>query len=233
MKGKLDDEYLYKEIPKIVEKDLMKLPKEEELNHVFSDSFEERKKEIIGFQSEEKKKRFLFSSPRAVTIAAVLTLCFLVTLGSVLAGEMSRKSIFHFIRQTFSDFMTISVHEEPLPGASSESGWIWKAKEPRSLAPGFKETSRKQTEDFLEIFYQNAAGNEITFFTLPLVDEQIIIDTEDTTLHQEKIGGVTVSYFEKNGMSFFFWHDFECRYEILGDVKADILMEIVKKMLRQ
>lgn len=127
--------------------------------------------------------------------------------------------------------MMISVHEEPLPGASSESDWIWKPKEPRSLAPGFKETSRKQTEDFLEIFYQNAAGNEIFFTTHPLVDEQIIIDTEDTILHQEKIGGVTVSYFEKNGMSFFFWHDYECRYQILGDVKADILMQIVKKML--
>lgn len=60
MKRKLDDEFLYKEIPKIVEKDLMALPKEEELNHVFSDSFEERKKEIIGFQSEEKKKDSFF-----------------------------------------------------------------------------------------------------------------------------------------------------------------------------
>lgn len=231
MKRKLDDEFLYKEIPKIVEKDLMALPKEEELNHVFSDSFEERKKEVIGFQSEEKKKRFFFSSRRTVAIAAVLTLCFLVTLGSVLAGEMSRKSIFHFIRKTFSDFMTISVHEEPFPGASSESDWIWKPKEPRSLAPGFKETSRKQTEDFLEIFYQNAAGNEITFFTYPLGEEQILIDTEDIRLYQEKIGGVIVSRFEKNGMSFLLWHDYECQYQLLGDVKAEILLEIVEEML--
>lgn len=100
---KLNKFDLFTEIPKIEEKYLSTLPKEEDLHHVFSASFEEKMAVIID--TKPKKKRILnmfLGSSSAIKIAAVLLLVVIGSVTTALAVTPARHAIFHFFRRTFN-----------------------------------------------------------------------------------------------------------------------------------
>lgn len=65
MKNKWDESDLFTEIPKIEEKYLSSLPKEEDLHHVFSDSFEQKMAAMIDAEPKKREQRACFWAPIA------------------------------------------------------------------------------------------------------------------------------------------------------------------------
>ena len=222
---------LFTEIPKIEEKYLSTLPKEEDLHHVFSASFEEKMAVIIDTKQQKKRILNIFlGSSSAIKIAAVLLLVVIGSVTTALAVTPVRHAIFHFFRRTFSEYTSILVHQEEESSYSDETLWVWKPLEPASPVEGFKEILRNQTDQYLEITYQNVDDKEILFITYPLGEEELLIDTEGTSLQQKDVMGVNFSFVVKNGICSVFWHDATSQYRLSGEADIDHLLLMAQKM---
>lgn len=231
MKNKWDESDLFTEIPKIEEKYLSSLPKEEDLHHVFSDSFEQKMAAMIDAEPKKKRTTGLFlGSHRAIKVAAVLLLVVIGSVTTALAMEPVRHAIFHFFRETFPEYTSILVHQEEESSHSDETFWIWKPLEPASPVEGFEEKLRNQTDQYLEITYQNTGEKEILFITYPLGEEELLIDTEGTILHKKEVQGVEFSYVEKNGTCSVFWHDETSQFQLSGEADRDALLLMAQKL---
>lgn len=230
MKKRFDD-VLYQEVPKIVDKELERLPKEEELNHVFSDAFEQRMDDLMTFPTE-KRVRFLhrISLGRSALTAAVCLIIVLGAVTTVFAVQPTRNAVFHFLQRKWTEFTSFLVYEEPTSQDTDTEEWVWYPIEPEPTKYGFHEISRTRYEQLLNIDYQNDEGQDITYSTHPLGAEQSIVDTENTTLHQKVINGLQIFYVEKNNWNTVLWYDMECGYVIAGNVDTEILLKLVDEM---
>lgn len=233
MKDRLFEIMLRAAVEEDFNRELQKLPKEEDLADDCELSLPTRIK-IEKMIRESYRHSILFRVGKIAKKAAVVAAIIVpVSLGSLLSVEASRNAIFNALLEWKSDHADIRYQEE---GASSDkkSSVSDSIIEPAYLPNGFAEARKVTVGHKTEIEYQNQQGEKILLSQGPLSEGgNLGVDTEHTTEKEIEINGEKAFLFtadSSGGNSYLAWNDHSRSLLLSSEIPPEQLVKIAESM---
>ncbi|MCC0784078.1 DUF4367 domain-containing protein [Clostridioides sp. ES-S-0108-01] len=197
------------------------LPSDDELNHVFSKSFERKMKKLIKQQKRSSftSKIIFYSKRTSIIFLIVLASLFTVTMSS----EALRTRLYELVIRVYEDLTSfVFSNKENIEIKNL------KIKEPGYIPEGFKEVGR--VDNFM-IVYENEKGIRIEYTSTEIDTNSIILDTEDAKVKDIFINGYKAKYIEKETFLQVFWNDNNFIYLLNVDYQNNKDLELYKNIL--
>lgn len=223
---KIDEDFLYTHMKRYDKRMLENLPNNSELNHIFSDRFNEKMDELI---KDERKSTFFINfkyySKTAIIYVILITS---ITLGVTATAFAYRVRIFEIISNVFKEFTSITISSD----TNADDDKLIPI-ETDYIPTGFIITEREYDDYEQKIIYSNNIGKEIIYKQTLLTNTGIIIDTENTDLENIVMYDVNINILEKNDHVGVYWNDDKYFYSINGNVEKSIILEMSKNILQK
>ncbi|CZR95860.1 hypothetical protein CDFC105_73140 [Clostridioides difficile] len=217
----ITDDMLQKSIPIATKIILDDLPSDDELNHVFSKSFERKMKKLIKQQKRSSltNKIIFYSKRTAIVFLIVLASLFTVTMSS----EALRTRLYELVIRVYEDLTSfVFSNKENIEIKNL------KIKEPEYTPEGFKEVDR--VDNFM-IAYENEKSIRIEYTSTEIDANSIILDTENAKVKDIFINGYKAKYIEKETFLQVFWNDNNFIYLLNVDYQNNKNLELYKNIL--
>ncbi|WP_227836465.1 DUF4367 domain-containing protein [Clostridioides sp. ES-S-0001-02] len=219
----ITDDMLQESIPIATKIILDDLPSDDELNHVFSKSFERKMKKLIKQQKRSSltNKIIFYSKRTAIVFLIVLASLFTVTMSS----EALRTRLYELVIRVYEDLTSFVFSTN-----DGEESLNLKIIEPKYIPNDFKEVDR--VDNFI-ITYKNKNNIEINYTFCEIGANSIILDTEDAKVENILINGNKAIYIEKETSIQLFWNDKKSIYLLSTDCyKEDLLKKYKNELIK-
>lgn len=216
------------------QKELQRLPKEEDLTDDYELS--EAAKEKIGRAIRRAYRRSAWRRAGKVAkrAAVVLAVVIPVSLGSLLSVEASRNAIFNALLNWRSNYADIRYQEKGVSSGQAPASSGMSVMEPQYLPEGFTAVNSTKNAQTNIVEYQDSRGQRIVFEQHPLKDEKAIgADTEHTTLKEVTINGRKASLFvadSKGGTSYLVWENRTYSFLLSSAIDPEELVKMAESV---
>ena len=225
MNDHLSDEFLYKHIPRAETAALESLPKENELDHIFSGRFLRKMKALLKYERRGSFGRFTTQLGRVV--AAVLVLVIMLNTVLVVSVEAYREKFFEII-QTVTERFTSFFVEVDDDAPVTEFVPI----EPPYIPEGFEEIERFADEFVIEIVYSNG-DQDICYSQIKAGVGVMYIDTEDAGTEQVQIGAQEVYAITEDNMITVYWVCDGSEFLIISNAAHDQIFAVAEGIIKK
>ena len=225
MNDHLSDEFLYKHIPRAETAALESLPKENELDHIFSGRFLRKMKALLKYERRGSFGRFTTQLGRVV--AAVLVLVIMLNTVLVVSVEAYREKFFEII-QTVTERFTSFFVEVDDDAPVTEFVPI----EPPYIPEGFEEIERFADEFVIEIVYSNG-DQDICYSQIKAGVGVMYIDTEDAGTEQVQIGAQEVFAITEDNMITVYWVCDGSEFLIISNAAHDQIFAVAEGIIKK
>lgn len=196
-------------------------------SHIFSSRYKRNMKKII---KEYTRTPFQKKLANLRKYAAIILIIFILANGMLIAtAQEYREMIFRIITNIYEEFTSIKIKVEgPMDIEDLELNFI----EPTYIPDGFEIVDDIQSDISRTIVYMKD-NNIIVFRHGLIVDGEMKIDTEGTSIKEMEVNNQMISYVFNKGMYLAHWFDDVYMYTIDAEVSFDefsmILEGIIKK----
>ncbi|MCR5835449.1 MAG: DUF4367 domain-containing protein [Lachnospiraceae bacterium] len=193
-------------------------------SHIFSESFENKMKNLINLRKKPYYKMINSYGKRVACVAVAITIIVSTTILSV---SSLRKPIFNFFIQKFSNYSNISTEPKE------------HSKHPNEIKDRYEITydisnysiiyTISNTEEYT-MHYQT--GNEYIYYTQHIIDGfNVNYNTEDAIIEDLQINGYDAfGYLDNHGWYTIIWNDGEYMFSIGSNISKDVLIQIAKSV---
>ena len=201
MSKKITDELLYKYCKTVDEYITDKIPNGEEIDHTYSEEFENKIKKII---KQENKHNFVAKFYKYSKKVAIIFLIIISVFGATMSVDAIRYRVIEAIKHIHKEFTLFEFN-----GKSEKE---FNMKLPTYLPEGFKETEKELMSNDIMLFFKN--NNDGIFFECFKIENQhLSIDTEDAEVNKLIINGMYEAEYIKKGEEYtLMWQDEENCY---------------------
>lgn len=208
MSKKITDELLYKYCKTVDEYITDKIPNDEEIDHTYSEEFENKIKKII---KQENKHHFVAKFYKYSKKVAIIFLIIISVLGATMSVDAIRYRVLEFIKNVRREEMNYSFKGK----IKSEN---FKIRKPSYIPKGFKEVNCDEISDFYFTLDYSDGYDYISFECTKLNNGNFQIDTEDSVVNKIIINGNTeADYIKKKDRHMLVWQDDENYYILFID----------------
>lgn len=218
------DEFLYKYIPAAEKSAMDAIPKEDELNHTFSQKFQRKMKALVNY---ERRGTFGRAAVRFGRVAAaVLLIVFLLNTVLVVSVDAYREKFFEMIQTVTERFTSIIVDMDD-DASVTELVPI----QPSYIPEGFEviesygdsvQNTVIYTKDAQEIYYcQTVAGSGVFYF-----------DTEDALVDIIQIAGQAAYVITEDNMIQVYWVHNGYEFLIISNVAYDDILAVAGSIMK-
>ena len=218
-KIQITDDLLYNLVPKAEILLLNQIPASEELTHRFSKSFEKKMKRLIR---DHKKTDFMKSFSKVAIIILVVVSMLLTTIISV---EALRTRAFKVIKEIYKELSSISFIVD-----NDDSDVDFVVKKPKYIPKGFKQIDINELNTMVLVVYEDGTGNQIVYHQAYIMNNKIILDTEDAEIIDIEINGYDGQIISKRGQIQLIWFDEEHYFNISSTIDKEEIIKIAKSL---
>ena len=219
----INDEFLYKHMPRAEALLLSKIPDENELSHVFSNRFNRKMKALLKY---ERQTPTMSTFTHRLKIAAAICLITLtLTFGSVMRVEAYRIRLFEFVTQVWETLTSIVTHSDGF----SESDQLL-ALSPSYVPEGYTLLEETKTRYEYTIIYVDPYGTEIYYSQTLLTQGEVILDTENAEMQSVLIGTQEVFLIANKGLTQLYWHDDLNAFSLIGKIYELVLIKMAESV---
>ena len=224
MNDYLNDEFLYKHIPRAETAALESFPTENELDHIFSGRFLRKMKALLKYERRGSFGRFTTQLGRVV--AAVLVLVIMLNTVLVVSVEAYREKFFEII-QTVTERFTSFFVEVDDDAPVTEFVPI----EPPYIPEGFEEIERYVDYFVIDIVYSNDV-QEICYSQIKAGADVMYIDTEDARTERIQIGAQEVYVITEDNMITVYWVCDGSEFLIISNAAHDQILAVAEGIIK-
>ena len=196
MGKKITDELLYKYCKTVDEYITDKIPDDEEIDHTYSEEFENQIKKII---KQEKKRNLItkfYNYPKKV---AIIFLIIISVFGATMSVDAIRYRVIEAIKHVYEKF-TMYEFRESINGE-------FEPKFPSYLPRDFKRIDYTEMTDFVSTDYSNGY-DYVSYECFKINNDNLYVDTENTKVSKVVISGnIKAEYIEKGDRHTLLWQD--------------------------
>jgi hypothetical protein len=226
MAKKIDDDFLYKYMPRAEEKWMEAIENTEQEPHIYTKKFQRELKKIIRDSKRSKtiRKQMTYLRRIAAVIAITLTIFF----AGCMSSEAARAKLFEIIKNVYEDCTEYFYNHSSSKLLNRELIFI----EPSYLPEGYQESER--IEEMGVVIYQKESEGEetqIEYYEALVRGLGVVLDTEGATIEEGEISGTKVEYFTNKGNSYLYWTDEDTYYRIVGKIKMKEMFKIGKSII--
>lgn len=196
-------------------------------SHIFSSGYKRNMKKIIKEYSRTPFQKKLANIRR---YAAVILIIFILTNGVLIAtAQAYREMVFRIITNIYEEFTSIKIEvEDSMDTADLELNFI----EPTYIPERFEVVDDIQSDISRTIVYMK--DNNILLFRHGLiVDGEMKIDTEGTSIKEMEVNNQMISYVFNKGMYLAHWFDDVYMYTIDAEVSFDEFVKILEGIIKK
>lgn len=216
-KIQITDDLLYNLVPKAEILLLNQIPASEELTHRFSKSFEKKMKRLIR---DHKKTDFMKSFSKVAIIILVVVSMLLTTIISV---EALRTRAFKVIKEIYKELTSISfIVDNDIEDVD------FVVKKPKYIPEGFKQIDINELNTMVLVVYEDGTGNQIVYHQAYIMNNKIILDTEDAEIIDIEINGYDGQIISNRGQIQLIWFDEEYYFNISSTIDKEEIIKIAK-----
>mgnify|MGYP003294276229 CR=1 FL=1 len=225
MNDNLSDEFLYKHIPRAEIAALESLPKENELDHIFSGRFLRKMKALLKYERRGSFGRFATQLSRVV--AAVLVLVIMLNTVLVVSVEAYREKFFEIIQTVTEKYTSFFVDVDD-DAPVTELVPI----DPSGIPEEFELIEQFSDAISHTVIYLNEDGQEIYYEQVIITDGEHRIDTEDASVEVIEIENRTAYVVVKNGTTQIHWIDGSYKFQIISNTDYETVIAIAEKIIK-
>lgn len=192
---------------------------DDDINYIFSDSFDQRMSELIKNQKESAKKGANSAFKRAAIIAAAI----LIFLATPLSVKAIREPIVEFIIEVYESFSNFIFSGDTQQTITYEYGFS-------SVPEGFKEVNIQNDIVRITITYENGEG-DIMELTQSITDDiDLSIDNENGEITEVIINNNRTVIYKSEGTAQANWiaKGYLLTLTYYGDIDIDTLCAYIK-----
>lgn len=222
---KVTDEWLYQHMPIADEAIIQKLEKETDYEYKFSDKFEQGMDKIIKREAYPLRSLFV-SKFKSAAIFAVCTVSVLFLLS--MSVEAHRVKFFETMKTLLNDsilYKFVVSEEEKIDTIQIT--------EPSYIPEEYMETKRIENAININIFYENAVGEQIIWEQILVRDgSSVVLDTEYDAQETREIAGSTATiYLYSDGYAMAYYEHSQYMYLITADkLQSEELFKMIASM---
>ena len=208
MGKKITDELLYKYCKTVDEYITDKIPDDEEIDHTYSEEFENQIQKII---KQEKKRNFITKFYNYSKKVAIIFLIIISVFGATMSVDAIRYRVLEFIKNVRKEETNYIFRGK----IESES---FKIRKPGYIPKGFKEVNCDEISNFYFTLDYSNGYDYISFECTKLHHGSFQLDTEGSTVKKIMINGNTeADYIKKKDRHMLVWQDNENYYILFID----------------
>ncbi|MDA3733552.1 DUF4367 domain-containing protein [Niameybacter massiliensis] len=184
-------------------------------DHRFTEAFEEKIYTLIKSEKCNKSSGLARKIGIAILIVSIV--------GSLsMSVEAVRVRVIELITDVFEKFTSISYqkHEGKYGGDIQESYL------PQYLPEGFEMTDQEQIFNDVHITYQNKLGEEILLRQIEINTNNMIIDTEGTTIEKLILEDREIYYYENKGIKNLMWIQEGYQFMLSSEIEKRELIKV-------
>lgn len=224
MNDVVDDEFLFHHMKTAENNILQTIPPENKLHHHFSKRFLRKMKRLLKYERQSVPlRRFIKYSKRT---AAIIFICFSITLASVMSVEAYRIRLFTFITTVWEELTSVIIHSEENTASDKLI-----PNEPTIIPNGFYEEQRFSDDFENTVIYINSSGNEIYYSQKLLSQSEEIFDTQNATVNELLIEEQYIIIIKKNDTVILYWTDEFYIYIINGIANENELIYMAESVI--
>lgn len=195
-------------------------------SHIFSSGYKRNMKKIIKEYSRTPFQKKLANIRR---YAAVILIIFILTNGVLIAtAQAYREMVFRIITNIYEEFTSIKIEvEDSMDTADLELNFI----EPTYIPERFEVVDDIQSDISRTIVYMKD-NNILVFRHGLIVDGEMKIDTEGTSIKEMEVNNQMISYVFNKGMYLAHWFDDVYMYTIDAEVSFDEFVKILEGIIK-
>lgn len=221
----INDEFLYKHVKSVENIIIRNLPREEELNHIFSKRFQKKMNKTI---KQERRSLFMKSFVNYGKKIAVVFLIFIsIVFATTMSVEAYRVKFFEIVTEVWEEFTSIifeskeSINDAKLIPTVSE------------YIPSDFYIIEENINDYMySVIYTNSINEEIFYEQRLISDGEVLLDTENIEIEIMQIGNQEVVLFTNKGVNQIYWSDNVHTYTIISSIKRKEIIEMAKSILK-
>lgn len=196
-------------------------------SHIFSSGYKRNMKKIIKEYSRTPFQKKLANIRR---YAAVILIIFILTNGVLIAtAQAYREMVFRIITNIYEEFTSIKIEvEDSMDTADLELNFI----EPTYIPERFEVVDDIQSDISRTIVYMKD-NNILVFRHGLIVDGEMKIDTEGTSIKEMEVNNQMISYVFNKGMYLAHWFDDVYMYTIDAEVSFDEFVKILEGIIKK
>lgn len=223
-KPTITDELLSENMRKIEIMLLDSLPKEEDLSHEFSKTFEKKMNKLIREQKRTPFMRsFITYGKRAAAIFFIIVGISFVTTMSV---EAYRVKFFEIITEVWEEFTSVRYSTE-----NGITDTILEPITPEYIPEGFTIIEEELDDYGNRIIYENIDNDEIFYEQRVMSNGVIIFDTEGITVQTMEIEGQEINYFTNKGVSQVYWNNYLYIFTLHSTIGEEEIIKIARSVI--
>lgn len=224
MSKKITYELLYKYCKTVDEYITDKIPNDEEINHTYSEEFENKIKKII---KQENKHNFVAKFYKYSKKVAIIFLIIISVLGATMSIDAIRYRVLEFIKNVRREETNYSFKGK----IKSEN---FKIRKPSYIPKGFKEVNCDEISDFYFTLDYSDGYDYISFECTKLNNGNFQIDTEDSMVNKITINGnIEADYIKKKDRHMLVWQDDENYYILfINDIETSRLEDKYNELIK-
>ena len=195
-------------------------------SHIFSSHYKRNMKKII---KEYTKTPFQKKLANLRKYAAIILIIFISANGMLIAtAQAYREMVFRIITTIYEEFTSIKIRvEDPMDMEDLELNFI----EPTYIPDGFEIVDDIQSDISRTIVYMKD-NNLLVFRHGLIVDGEMKIDTEGTSIKEMEVNNQMISYVFNKGMYLAHWFDDVYMYTIDAEVSFDEFSMILEGIIK-
>lgn len=222
-KNYISDDLLYKLMPIAEEIILDQIPPDNEIDYVFSKTFDKKMKKLI----KESKRSNITRALRKVAMIVLVALSIIsVTIVSV---EALRTRAFKIIKKVYDEFTEITF--ENTDGGLYHDDIDFAIMKPHYIPEGYKEVDYIEMNTMVVLIYENDEGEKIMYRQNKIKEYgTVILDTEDSKVEDVLIKGIEGKIIVKGQRNHIIWFDDEYHYAVISTVGTKDLIKIAESI---
>ncbi|NLY45558.1 MAG: DUF4367 domain-containing protein [Tissierella sp.] len=222
-KNYISDDLLYKLMPIAEEIILDQIPPDNEIDYVFSKTFDKKMKKLI----KESKRSNITRALRKVAMIVLVALSIIsVTIVSV---EALRTRAFKIIKKVYDELTEITF--EGIDGDLYHDGIDFVIMKPHYIPEGYKEVDYIEMNTMAVFIYENDEGEQIMYRQNKIEEYgTVILDTEDSKVEDVLIKGIERKIIVKGQRNHIIWFDDEYHYAVISTVGTKDLIKIAESI---
>lgn len=220
----ITDDILYKHSDRAEKIILSQIPKDEDLNHIFSDEFELKIAKLIKKEKRKSIIKTMTQSSKRIAIVFLIILSGIVTV--TMNVEAIRVKVLNVITEIYTEFTSFIFSTD-----DNDEATTFKPLEPKYITQGYSEVERFENPIGLFIVYENSEKLQIRYTADDINNNSVILDTENAIVEEIDINEYKAKYITKNNTQQLFWNDNKILYWLDQEVSNEIVSELDKEEL--
>lgn len=223
MDKKIDDRFLYTNMPQIEKAMLEKVPLESELSYKFSWRFKRNMKTLLKYERRTPVMRRFVRQMKTAT--AILLIALSMIFGTIMSVEAYRVRFFEFVTEIREELTSIVIRS----GENADYDALT-AIYPSYIPEGY--SVLEQTSDKYEntIIYSNSKGLELYYSQRMTTQGELILDSEGAKTKLITIGPQEAYLISNKGTLQLFWHYDDSILSLIGNISETEIIKMAESI---